>query len=171
MVGKLHTSVDIDKIDSRVLYGLTINPSNQHDVKDASGYIVKDRPKAASKIMKIRLQGLKGSKYKLFFEVSPLGRLHWHGYIQIYDIKEWALNDIALLISLGAICIKPMTLDNRWPVYCKKQADLWGISISHINFPENMLVPYDKEPVPIVHLAYKEPPIAHYDDDFMEDDY
>jgi len=129
-----HQSVKVEDIYSSPtkIFAITIAPSNQLDirdpaVKDGFLYRTKDRIKAFKVYSKQALQDLQGSAYKLYFEISPLGIMHWHGFLHIIDIEDFMLNDLGVLKHIGAFCIREITDMNAWHVYCVKQGDLFLI--------------------------------------------
>lgn len=54
-------------------------------------------------------------------EISPHGRLHLHGYIQIPHKLNFYLYTVPLLEEWGTLCIKPITTYVDWDNYCLKQ--------------------------------------------------
>lgn len=67
------------------------------------------------------LKTLKGAYIKVMPEVSPLGRLHLHGFITIYAPLDFYLNTIHEIIDEGTVVIKPITEQDDWETYCQKQ--------------------------------------------------
>lgn len=68
--------------------------------------------------------GLSYCQVQVFPEFSSLGRLHYHGYIYIFDVKEiidFYRFDLPLLMKGGGICIKTITDPVEWSKYVFKQ--------------------------------------------------
>lgn len=68
----------------------------------------------------------KYSNYELFFELSPLGRQHYHGMIIITDINGFFTKDIQILNSLGCYLCKIIDDKGGWLDYICKQQHIWS---------------------------------------------
>lgn len=127
-------------------YAFTINPEHQCDTLSISvteiNLYIQNRISAHYRYVKKQLFNLKGSAYKLYLEISPLGRIHWHGYIQIGSIKTWLERDILILKQIGSFCIKEITDEKVWLEYCTKQQKLWAFCCSQM---ASLLFLEDKE--------------------------
>lgn len=64
---------------------------------------------------------LKGASIKVMIEVSPLGRLHLHGYITISNPMDFYLFTVRNLERYGTFVIKPIADEEIWQKYCTKQ--------------------------------------------------
>lgn len=132
----IHQLLKAEQIVLDTDYAFSYNPKEQHDLVSLSGgeyeLIIKDRKKAFLRKTKLMLHNLKGSSYRLWFEVSPKGRMHWHGYIRIHDLNEWFMHDTMMLMHYGAVCIKEITDRPYWQDYVTKQYKIWSITIQSL---------------------------------------
>lgn len=155
------TSISIEKIILNTKYAFTYSPAHQCE----DSYI--DRLKAFVQHSKKTLHELKGSIYQLHLESSPAGILHWHGYIQIYDIRQWAVYDVVYLKKHGHVCIKVIESDDIWTEYITKQKVIWLTTIESLVWdnphykvpkPVEMVNPKKKIPKPkqIFHVEHPE---------------
>lgn len=62
--------------------------------------------------------------YKLYIEVSSLGRIHAHGYIWVKDPKQFYLTTVPYLCSKSTFDIEEITDDEGWEHYIQKQIPL-----------------------------------------------
>lgn len=132
---KAHTAPPMESLLQHHTYAFNINFKEQQDLySDTShSFIVKDRASRHSMYAKQVLQDLKGTAYCLNLEISPTGRLHWHGYLQIFNIEQYAIHDILFLQKVATFCIKPISNDEKWGEYCTKQKALpWYRTITSL---------------------------------------
>lgn len=123
---EMYSSVKYEDIKINELLAITISPADQHNstisMKEYEHiYKVKDRRGANMRHVRKTLHQLTGSRYRLVFEYSPLGIMHYHGYIQIYDPLRWMDNDIGILKVLGHFCVKKIEDGEAWKKYINKQ--------------------------------------------------
>jgi len=155
-----HLSLDVERLLLNHPYAFTINPAKQwdhdydpdssHDVNKINAdrqnewrLLTKDRLRAHTHYMKRMLEQLHGSTYCLNFESSSTGRLHWHGYLIVTDIREFVLWDLMLLKHIGAYDIEEIGARNDskeegityWAYYIAKQKHIWRTSIKSLKFP------------------------------------
>lgn len=137
MVGQQHQSIKAEDWNSD-WHAITIAPMFQ-----TVGYNTKNYKYAYQKArqlfkqyVELHLKNIKNCKFDLFFETSPTGRQHYHGFIKVECIQEFLTYGIQVLIALGSLCIKPLDDDlcNRsdngsWAKYCTKQQHLWDKSL------------------------------------------
>jgi len=64
------------------------------------------------------------NKYELYLEVSPKGRIHYHGTINIKDIIGFLLYVIPQLENTCNVCIKNIDNADEWKTYYSKQQEL-----------------------------------------------
>lgn len=129
---KSHAMYESLKYEDIVLskpYAITLSPADQkEDYKDRRTVFIR-----MTKNLMITLGSL---HYKLHFEWSPLGIMHWHGIIQIYCKETWFKDDLPKLKGFGHFCIKEIKSLDDWVKYCSKQnLD----TIEHINWKIAMI--------------------------------
>ncbi len=61
----------------------------------------------------------------LYPELSPFGRFHWHGRIQILEPLEFYLLIVPKLLERATVVIKPIEHNDIWHTYETKQLNLW----------------------------------------------
>lgn len=120
-------------------YSITINPQQQAFLLKSSKYVIELKRvadperecinihylKFMTGLLKFFLRKIKGCQIQLVPEVSPLGRIHYHGFIYVYDIVEFRMYDVPRMLELGTIYIVPV--DDCWLGYMYKDY--------HIMFP------------------------------------
>lgn len=135
MAHKMYESIKYENIVLGELLAITISPAEQHGglhKGNPTSYepATKDRPKAINKMLKKYLFHLTGADYRLYMEYSPLGIIHYHGYIRIVNKEMWASKDIMLLKEIGHFHVKKIDDMKKWDDYCKKQNT--GIELNSI---------------------------------------
>lgn len=122
-------------------YAFSINFEHQTNVyNQKSDSFQYTRPLAQFKdYCKKVLMRMKGCSYKIYFEMSPLGRMHWHGYLRIHDIHAFYTFDIQILKSYSTFVIKPIT-DEKWNAYVLKQQKIWSTEpLTSLFYPDTLL--------------------------------
>lgn len=120
----MYESIKYEDLVLKQLYAITLSPSDQKE-------LTVDRHKNFTKSTKQIMITLSSIHYKLHFEWSPLGIMHWHGKIRIFDKETWFKDDLYKLKQIGHLCIRPITNLGEWDKYCEKQ----GLEvIEHINW-------------------------------------
>lgn len=79
-------------------------------------------------------------------ELSKTGRLHWHGYLTVKDIKGFYLNDMPLLQKFGTYEIhkeEDLKTDKEikyktWGAYITKQSNIWGKEYINVFVPKKL---------------------------------
>lgn len=100
-------------------WAFTINPCEQY-FDDAERILKIDRGTK-------RLLNSHRISYRLYREVSPNGRWHYHGYITIKDPMLFYVHDIPHIISCATIAIEPITDEEGWNDYITKQCHIIGL--------------------------------------------
>lgn len=65
-----------------------------------------------------------GCKIELYPELSPTGRLHFHGIVRITDIFKFMYHDLHRISELGCYEVDTIEGDDgmaKWLLYCTKQ--------------------------------------------------
>lgn len=60
----------------------------------------------------------------LFMEVSPKGRLHWHGTLQFQETKEiikYYTHQLPAWLARSTVVLKEIDSSDKWFEYCRKQ--------------------------------------------------
>lgn len=116
---KKNRFLKLEEVEINRSYAFTFNPSDQPKVNTCSG--VTDWWKDQHGFLK----NLKGSTYRLYMEISPSGRFHFHGEMKLTNIIKFYTNDVHSL-QLFSSC-EMDTLSNNptghltWRIYCMKQ--------------------------------------------------
>lgn len=106
------------------VYAFTLSPEVQY-FEDV------ERVYKMNNLMKNRLRSPNIS-YKLYLEISPLGRIHYHGWLWIENPYEFMRDDINKLISSATVCIKPIDDPMKWEDYCTKQSHIFDLKYNDI---------------------------------------
>lgn len=64
-------------------------------------------------------------KVTMYPETSPVGRIHYHGTIEISNIAMFMLKDMPELQALGTYEIDTISGIVEWTKYCTKQMHIW----------------------------------------------
>lgn len=136
------------ELKENVDFALTISPSDRMQYFDNSNRL------QVSYITMLKtykdLLKMYTNNYKLFLEVSPKGRIHYHGTINIKDLIGFLLYVIPQLEKTCNICIKNIDNDDEWKNYCLKQQELVKHylceQIKHKVYPwkDDVLLPSEK---------------------------
>lgn len=65
--------------------------------------------------------------YKVYLELSGNGRIHFHGYIKIKEIKEFYLFAVGTMCAHASTEIDIINDDEIWYDYITKQFHIWQI--------------------------------------------
>lgn len=119
-----HTGIKFEELQPGVRYALTINPANLQ-----MGNSRKILPVVHRSINTLRSLAGK-SEMQLHIESSPLGKLHYHGYIRFSEDYVDTLCVIKDLMEYGTLCIKHLfeqedEIGNKWEEYLIKQRHIW----------------------------------------------
>jgi hypothetical protein len=95
--------------------------------------------KTFKEYVSLHLKSCKNAIFELYFEVSPTGRQHYHGYITILDKPGFYTRDIHILNTIGSYLGKRITDPEIWHEYCTKQQSVWGTKYNIININEDIL--------------------------------
>lgn len=79
--------------------------------------------------MKRQLGDIPYIAYNLYMELSPTGRLHFHGYIRTSNPKKFISDDFYRLIDNCTIIIKEITDFEWWENYCIKQCAAMKVTV------------------------------------------
>lgn len=72
-----------------------------------------------------------GVQFQLYPELSPTGRLHYHGTILMKNIMIFMTHDIKIIDNHCQYCIKHIDDTDEWIQYITKQAPLMEVVIEN----------------------------------------
>lgn len=110
-----------EKMHEREYYAITINPDDEHQYWHHIGRLEDYVDKTKQLIYKCTNDS---AYFELIPEVSPLGRLHYHGYFKLFDKIEFYLHSIYKLLKWAHLEIDTLSDDLKWEDYILKQVDL-----------------------------------------------
>lgn len=100
-------------------YTFTYNPEQQY-IGDI------DRIKKAVRAFKNKMN-FACLAYKVYLELSSNGRIHFHGYIKIKEIKEFYLFAVPAMCAHASTEMDTIEDDEVWYNYITKQFHIWQI--------------------------------------------
>lgn len=120
-----------DCIESEQLYAITLNPEDSHQYWNSDNRIIEFNKYHKNYLQKHLLRGNNNVFHmELRLEVSPQGRLHYHGILQIYrklDFYIYVLHKLQMIYMYEIDTIKDLKV---WGEYMSKQ-NLTQIIIGH----------------------------------------
>lgn len=120
-----HSVISPEKVHPNVPYTFTWNPDDAHQGWKAE--------RETDRISQVRAYFINlvvnklNATIKAELEVSPLGRLHFHGTIKfnsLQAIKRFYVMDIRNLLNNAQIEIDSIEDDEVWDTYCRKQNEV-----------------------------------------------
>lgn len=134
----------LEDIKENTLYSLTLNPSEQFYKKrvDREQYVVSDLIKMFRKDP--------STTGHVYLEISPHGRLHFHGVIGILDRYTFYRDMVPQLEDSYTIEIDTIKDEDVWKTYCMKQQEFIprhykaGIRLDYksvLDYPPNIIPP------------------------------
>ncbi|UOF82064.1 rep protein [Circoviridae sp.] len=117
---KKNDIIDFENMIDGVFYAITINPNDKHQYFHNPirlGNFLTD-------LKKEYLYKIDGTyEFDVYPEVSSKGRLHWHGFIKVYDKVNFYLFDIPNIIRKGTLVIREMNDEDSWLEYVTKHRE------------------------------------------------
>lgn len=113
----------IEEIDPQTVYTFTIAPKDEMQFmgfKFNTLVRLKMFNEAWTRFLTMHLQPY--AKYRLHTEVSPKGRLHYHGIIKICDIVGFYVTAVPCLLEKCMIEVDKITDRKKWDEYITKQS-------------------------------------------------
>lgn len=105
-----------EDVKEGTLYSLTLNPAEQYHKKpDRQIHVISD-------LLKL-FRSDKSCMGHVYVEISPHGRVHFHGVIGILDRWEFYLNLVPRIEDRYTIEIDTIKDENVWLKYCQKQQE------------------------------------------------
>lgn len=140
------------------LYALTLNPGEAltgacRPNEVSRGNIVTDYHAFDLCVKQKLLSRLHHCEVQLYWEVSPHGKLHLHGYLLVSRIISFFLEDLILMMNYCTVSIEQIDDCDKWAEYVHKQTSLmapWcykhemSYPITSSN-PEGFQLPYSRE--------------------------
>lgn len=118
-----NTLISFEDLKEGKQYAFSYNPK---DCYQSFNVIVTDRIREFYRHADTYFKYKNFSNKKLYVELSPKGRLHYHGIIEVEKVIEFFLYEIPSLLRCGTVCIKEF--DDKgfegWMKYCNKQCIL-----------------------------------------------
>lgn len=128
-----HKAPKIEDIKLNDDMAFTYNPNAEADPTRPLMQFINNQYKKLNE-----LAGIGGFKAEIYPESSPLGRIHFHGFIQIVDIHKWIHIGVIGLKDTGCFAIKQfferkdkededddhLTGKEKWTEYCLKQKNI-----------------------------------------------
>lgn len=139
-----NSSIKFEDIKLKKVYAFTLNPKDGGNTSSQlllrqDAYVLREIKGSFGAIAHC----LKSAKITLKTEASATGRIHYHGWVVIYDHIQW-ISEIKMLCNLGTVCIKEITEEKEWNEYCSKQDHIWRPFFAKTN----MAYPYEV-PIPV----------------------
>lgn len=100
------------------IYALTVNPIDDEKAVGKS-YILNDHTRMIALVQKLRY-----AYVELYPEISPTGRLHYHGYLIIEDIFGFYSHDIRIISKWGNFKLDTIADLQIWVNYVQKQMSI-----------------------------------------------
>lgn len=112
---------DYEDFDYTKWYALTINPSDKFQY-----FANPHRISLCIKDIKETILFYKYILFELYMEISPKGRIHWHGRIGFdsqYDVTMFYIFAVHGLLTKSTVVIKDIDDNDKWTEYITKQKD------------------------------------------------
>jgi len=114
-------------------YAITINPLHGIALNQKESAYLREQIKQLMDVFK-------HNSVTLYPEVSPMGKIHFHGYFHLESLTGW-LKDVLRLQVYGTFVLKHLFQQeaeqgNKWELYVKKQSALWA------DLLDKTLIPY-----------------------------
>lgn len=126
-VHRQKTCVSLETMEQGEEYAITLSPPdarNSDTAKANSVTSIQDYDKKLTTVKEL-INKLHGSKLVLFPELSPTGRLHFHGILVVVDIFNFYWHDLYLLDSV-MYEVDTISERDKWLNYCQKQSHIMG---------------------------------------------
>lgn len=119
--------MSIEDIELEEPYTFTVNPSDKYQFWDTEDRVVSATGYMNTFFLK---QIGKFSFIELQMEISPKGRIHYHGQIMFYSysqVKSFYLETIPFLLKSYEIEIGLIDDISDWKIYCEKGVSKYGL--------------------------------------------
>lgn len=121
-------------------FALTVSPKDRVDKYNKIEHIYIDDVNIMRKYMKRC-----SSHYIVYPETDAVGRLHYHGIIEVSDKIKFVKQVIPALKRIGYVCLKPLdTLKDNisWILYCSKE---WMITKDIVDIQQPLIPQHKKK--------------------------
>lgn len=132
-------SLKLEDLRTGVRYAVTLSPPECRDKDTARSNTVRtfDDFKAKYIELKLFIGKLHSCKLELYPELSPTGRLHYHGFLQIKNIFTFMWHDLYLLNQI-VYEIDTIKDEDIWILYVSKQAHIMKPALDMFEEPYPM---------------------------------
>lgn len=128
-----------ENMQTNTLYAITINPNDDYQCWNNIDRIKDFISKTKSTILNIN----KDTAYlELYLELSPTGRLHYHGYLKLHEKINFYTNMIHKLQHIAHVDIDTLDDSGKWEEYVLKQRELHSYMIKN-NIPLPLIIGTD----------------------------
>lgn len=140
----------LETIKKGMMLAVTLNPKTQYELISD----IDDRIEKLNASYICFALSLSYADFKLYPELSPSGRWHYHGWIIIRDPARFYMKELDVLKEFGTYAIKHTTHatfadgdafhgDAIWNLYCIKQKHImeplcWGAGITYVKRPQTV---------------------------------
>lgn len=111
-------NVSLEKAQVGEMYSFTVNPPDDEKAVGKS-YVLNDHTRMIALVQKLRY-----SYVELYPELSPTGRLHYHGYLMMEDIFGFYSHDIKIISKWGNFKLDTIGNLQDWINYVQKQMSI-----------------------------------------------
>lgn len=183
----------MEDVKKGVKYSFTLNPGDIRNFKNKGDTslmyvrnpnIIRQRVKYAVEMLEEYHSHLIACTYELYPELSPTGRLHFHGTIEINDVFNFFYHDLVLFQNGSVYEIDTIKDPDVWTTYCTKQKGIMETywQSAELTYPmiypkpkadKKKALPVKKDPAEIVFAMsfFGTPqPRTHDDDDIVIED-
>lgn len=119
---KMFKMVKFEQLDTNIDYAVTINPP---DIREDCPLLVhlpmESLEKGIDLSTNLIRKSFKSAKLKLYPELSPNGRLHYHGTLRVTDPFKFVFIDCYYFKNLFNLEIDTISDSKVWEEYCTKQ--------------------------------------------------
>lgn len=134
-----HVIPDFEDLKPNTKYAFTFNPSDKYQSFKSLNRLI-DFYKQLDNIFVYK----NFSSKELYIELSPKGRLHLHGLIEVESVINFYLYEVPSLIRKGTLHINKIESHEKWHEYCSKQQYLHDYIAEETILPHPVLRLTDK---------------------------
>lgn len=113
-----HQIIHPEDVNTNHCYAFTFNPNSKPEIGKVNAFKV-----WYDMIAHLLCDVCIASKYRVYTEISCMGKFHFHGLIRITNIMNFYIHDVQTLTMNGTVVIKERTNEDEWEDYYLKQQD------------------------------------------------